>query len=76
MPKVQFKKMDEKIFTSVLKAQTNIITKKLSLAQALPIYSDACKSNLNICVSAIINAIHQSMTLSSPKMKNSGWGEP
>ncbi len=75
-PKFQSKKMDDKVFTNVLQAQTDIIATKLTLAKESSIYSDARKELLDISASAILSAIHQSLTLSIPRIQNSGKREP
>ena len=64
--------MDDKVFTSVLQAQTDIIAAKLTLAKISSIHSDACKELLNISALAILSVIHQSLTLSTPRIQNSG----
>ena len=71
-PKFQFKKMDDKVFTSVLQAQTDVIAAKLTLAKETPMHSDARKESLDICASAMLSAIHQSLTLSTFRIQNSG----
>ena len=68
--------MDDKVFTSVLQAQTDIIATKLALAKESQIHSDACKKLLDISASAILSAIHQSFTLSTFKVQNSGKEKP
>lgn len=62
--------MDKKIFTSLSKAQTNIIAKKFLIIQAWLIELDASKSNLNICALIIINAIYLNMTSNTLKIRN------
>ena len=74
--KFQFKKLDDRVFTSVLQAQTDMIAAKLTVAKESPVHSDARKESLDICASAILSAIHQSLTLSTPRIQNSGKGEP
>ncbi len=64
--------MDDKVFTSVLPAQTDIIATKLTLAKKFPIHSDACKELLDISTSVILSAIHQSVILNTPRIQNSG----
>ena len=68
--------MDNKVFNSVLQAQTDIIAAKLTLAKESPIHSNARKELLDTSASAILSAIHQSLTLSTPRIQNSGKGEP
>ncbi len=68
--------MDDKVFTSVLQAQTDIIAAKLTLAKESLIRLNARKELLDISASAILSAIHQSLTLSTPRIQNSGKGEP
>ena len=70
--KFQFEKMDDKVFTSVLQAQTDIIVAKLILPKESPINSDDRKEFLDISASAIPIAIDQSFTLSTPMIHNSG----
>lgn len=56
--KFQFKKMDDRVFTSVLQAQIDIIAVKLTMAKKFPVHLDVRKESLDICASAILSAIH------------------
>lgn len=74
--KFQSKKIDDRVFTSILQAQTDIIVAKLTVAKEFPVYLDVRKEFLDIYVSAILSAIHQSLTLSTPRTQNSKKREP
>ncbi len=68
--------MDDKVFTGVLQTHTDIIVAKLTLVKESTIHLDARKGLLDISESAILGAIHQSLTLSTPRIRNSGKSEP
>lgn len=72
----QFKKLDDKIFYSTLQAQTDIIQTKLASVQESSRFSDGRKEKLDQCAAKKLSAIHHSLTLSTPKVCNSGQGEP
>ena len=68
--------MVDKVFTSILQVQTDIIAAKLTLAKESSIDWDARKALLDISESAILSAIHQSLTLITPRIQNYGKREP
>lgn len=56
--------------------QTDIIAAKLTLAKETPMHLNACKEFLDIYALAVLSAIHKSLTLSTPRIQNSGKGNP
>lgn len=72
----QFKKLDDKIFHSTLQAQTDIIQTELVLVQESVRFSEGRKEKLDQCAAKILSTIHQSLVLSTPRIGNSGKGEP
>lgn len=55
--------MDNKVFISILQAQTDIFIAKLIIAKEFLVHFDIHKESLDIYISAILSAIYQSLTL-------------
>lgn len=74
--KFQLGKLDEKIFVTTLNAQRDMLQSELRLAQNKTNYSESRKKPLDRCAEKVIKAIHKSLELSIPRIKNLGCGEP
>lgn len=67
--KFKFQKIDDKAFFNILYTQQDTLQQKLKKVKGTFAQSEQKKRTLDFCIEQLLNAIHQSISVSTPKTK-------
>ncbi len=76
LSKFQFKKLYEKVFQATLLAKSDLVKASLERAQAAPKSTPERQSLIDYAAHVLVQAIHSSLPLSTPRVLRAGGGEP
>ena len=74
--KFKFQKMDDKAFFNALHKQQDALWQELEKAEVTSTQSEQRKRAFDFCIEQLLNAIYQSITVSTLRAKKSGKGKP